>query len=245
MRKNEAEKDILAEAIEQLKKEGLSNPLPQAVADETARRIAESGTGLAPLRPAQSVFRTRASLNFAAAAVVLLVGYLAGRAAAPDMNQIREALTPSIAASLEPALRQKLVAEMRDDYQVALAGTYVRLKEDLTQQYRDDLNRFALQTLAASNATTNALLAELVQSLDTAQAQDQRRIALALAQIEAKRMQDKTQLAAGLQTLAYRTQDEFALTKKVLARFLIDEASQGIELPPRPVPDSPSERNKP
>ena len=104
------------------------------------------------------------------------------------------------------------------------------------------MNRFAIQTLAASNATTNALLADLLQTIDTTQATDQRRIALALAHIEAKRMQDKTQLAAGLQTLAYRTEDEFARTKKVLARFLIDEPPREIELPRHSTPDSPNER---
>ena len=62
--------------------------------------------------------------------------------------------------------------DMRQRYQVALAATYVKVKEELTEQYRDDLNRFAVQTLAASNATTNRLLAELVESIDTMQAQD-------------------------------------------------------------------------
>ena len=79
-------------------------------------RNAESGTSLLPLR-------THIGLKFAAAAAVfLLVGYLAGRLAAPDTGQLREALTPSIAASLEPALRQKLGQEIKDDYQLALAA---------------------------------------------------------------------------------------------------------------------------
>ena len=86
-----------------------------------------------------------------------------------DLDQLREALTPAVAAALEPALRQRLADEMRHDYQVALAGTYVRVKEELTEQYRNDLNRFAIQTLAASNAVTNELLTQLVQNIDTAQ----------------------------------------------------------------------------
>jgi DNA primase len=183
-------------------------------------------------------------LRFAAAAAFLLVGYLAGRAAAPDADQLREALTPAVAASLEPLLREKLAREMRDHYDVALVGTYVRLKEELAQQYRDDLNRFAVQTLAASNATTNALLAELVQSIDTAQTQDRRRIALTLSQMEAKRIEDSRQLAAGLRTLAYRTEDEFSETKKVLARFLSDDAPPDIELPQQPPSKMTNERSE-
>ncbi len=242
MRKKD-EKDILAEAIDQLRKQGQAQPLPQDVLDETARRIGHCGLGIADPRTGLPPIRNRVGLKLAAAAVILVgVGYFAGRLTTPDVEQIRKALTPSVAAALEPALRQKLGQEMKDDYQLALAGTYVRLKEELTQQYRDDLNRFAIQTLAASNATTNALLAELVQTFDTTQAQDKQRIALALAQIEAKRMQDKTQLAAGLQTLAYRTEDEFARTKKVLAQFLIDEPPREVELPRRPTPDRSNER---
>jgi hypothetical protein len=239
------EKDILAEAIEQLNKQGDATPLPQEVMNETARRIAHLSTRGSSIRNPKSEIRNRMGLKFAAAAAVfLLVGYVAGRAAAPDVDQLREALTPAVAASLEPALRQKLAEEMRDHYDVALAGTYVRLKEELAQQYRDDLNRFAVQTLAASNATTNALLAELVQVIDTAQAQDLRRVALALSQIEAKRVQDNTQLAAGLQTLAYRTQDEFSRTKKVLARFLTEETPPEIELPQQPSRKTLNERNE-
>lgn len=246
------EKEILAEAIAQLRQQGLSSPPPKEVVDATLRRLgecgmqsAESETGQSPLRIPYSAFRNHIGLKFAAAAVFLLAGYIAGRAATPNVDQLREALTPSIAASLEPVLRQKLGEEMKDHWQVAMAGTYVRLKDELGQQYRDDLNRFAIQTLAASNATTNALLADLLQTIDTAQTRDRRRIALAISEIDAKRMQDRTQLAAGLVTLASRTEDEFAQTKKVLARFLIEEPSAEIDLPRRLPTDTENERNEP
>jgi hypothetical protein len=62
--------------------------------------------------------------------------------------------------------------------------------------------------------------------------------------MEAKRMQDKTQLATGLITLASRTDDEFSRTKKVLARFMIDERPQEIELPRQLPEESPNERNE-
>jgi len=239
--------DILAEAIERLRRQGLSNPLPKEVVEETARRLADSSTDRPPIRSPESESGnfTRWGFKFAAvAAVFLLVGYLGGRLAAPDVEQLREALTPSVAASLEPVLRQRLGEEMKDHYQVALAGMYVRLKADVMQQHRDDLNRFAMQTLAASNATTNALLAKLVQTIDTAQAEDLRWIALALSQIEAKRAQDKTQLTAGLQTLAYHTEDELSRTKRVLARFLIDEPPQETDLPRRLPTETQNERTK-
>jgi len=227
------EQDLLAEAIAQLKQQGPSEPLPQDVVDETMQRIAESGANRPSSRNLQSAIRSFAGWHsrLAAAAVLLLTGYLAGRVTSPDVEQLQQTLTPAVAASLEPSLRQRLGEEMKDHYQVALAGTYVQLKEELAQQYRDDLNRSAVQTLAASNATTNALLARLVQAIDTTQAQDQRRIALTLSQMEANRMQDRTQLAAGLVTLASRVEDELSQTKKVLAPFLLDDRPGEVELP--------------
>jgi len=239
------EKETLAEAIEQLKKQGLANPLPQEVMDETVRRMADGGWRMADSGTARPPLRTWIGLKFAAAAAVfILAGYVSGRLAAPDVDQLREALMPSIAASLEPTLRQKLGEEMKDQYQLALAAGYLRLRDELTQQYREDLNRFAMQTLAASNATTNALLAKLVETIDTTQAEDLRRIALVLSQIEAKRVQDKTQLAAGLQTLAYHTEGELSRTKKVLARFMIDEPLPQMNPPQRLPADTEDERNE-
>ncbi len=232
--------DILAQALAQLKREGLSENVPQEVLDETVRKIADCGLRIADSSPDPlSIRNPKAAIRnwsrFAAAAAVLLfAGYAFGRLSAPrppDLDQLREALAPSLAASLEPAIRERLVQDLRQQYQLALAGTYVRVKEELTEQYRDDLNRFAVQTLAASNAVTNELLTQLIQSMDTAKAQDLRRIAQALYQIEHNRVQDKTQLASGLQTLAYHTENELTRTRRQVAQFLGDVRLEGLEPP--------------
>ncbi len=232
--------DILAQALAQLKREGLSENVPQEVLDETVRKIADCGLRIADSSPDHLSLRNPKSAvrnwsRFAAAAAVLLfAGYAFGRLSAPrppDLDQLREALAPSLAASLEPAIRERLVEDLRQQYQLALAGTYVRVKEELTEQYRDDLNRFAVQTLAASNAVTNELLTQLIQSMDTAKAQDLRRIAQVLYQIEHNRVQDKTQLASGLQTLAYHTENELTRTRREVAQFLGDVRLEGLDGP--------------
>jgi len=254
----ETNKDLLAEAIEQLRRAGLSQPVPKELLDETIKRLAECRpeSGVAALRDRLHAGNGTSSRRglfgpglrwVAAAAALILAGYAAGRLSAPapmDLEELRAALAPSIAASIEPVLRAELNEDMKQQYQVALASTYVRLKEELTQERRDDLNRFAMQTLAASNATTNALLANLVQAIDTAQAQDRRSVALAISRIEAKRLQDRTQLATGLQTLAFRTEDELSRTKKVLARLLIGEVPPEVESPQELPKDTPNERSK-
>jgi hypothetical protein len=232
--------DILARALAQLKQEDFAGDVPQEVLDETVRRIADSGlqiadsgTGRLSIRNPKSALRNLTRL-VAAAAVFLLAGYTLGRLSAPrppDLEQLREALTPSLVATLEPALRERLVEDMGQRYQLALAGTYVRVKEELTEQYRNDLNRFAVQTLAASNAVTNDLLAQVLQSMDTAQAQDYRRITQALYLMERNRVQDKTQLASGLQTLAYHTENELTRTRREVAQVLGDVRLEGVEGP--------------
>jgi hypothetical protein len=223
--------DILAQALAQLKQQGLSASVPQEVLDETVRRIADSGPCPPSMGNPNSAIRNW-SRWVATAAVLVLAGYALGRLSAPrppDLDQLREALAPSLAATLEPALRERLVEDMGQRYQLALAGTYVRVKEELTEQYRHELNRFAVQTLAASNAVTNELLTQLIQSMDTAKAQDLRRIAQALYQMERNRVQDRTQLASGLQTLAYHTENELTATRRQVARFLGDVRLEGLD----------------
>ncbi len=231
-------KDILAEALAWLKQEGQSQEVPKEVLDQTLEKMADCGLGTAgpstqvlPIRNPKSAIRSLGRLA-AAAAVLLLTGYAVGRLSAPQpmsLEQLHDALAPSLAAALEPAIREKLIEDTRRQYQLALANTYVHLKEELTQQYRDDLNRYAMQTLAASNAATNELLAGLMQTIDTAKAQDLRRIARTLYEIEMNRVQDKEQFASGLQTLAYRTEDELARTRRQIAQLLIDNHPQGFE----------------
>jgi hypothetical protein len=233
-------KDRLSEAVARLKQQGQAQDLPKKVVEETLRSIADcrspiadSGTRASSIHNPQ--FEIRNLLRFAAAAAVfVLVGYTAGKLSTPkpmNPDQLCQALIPSVASAIEPALRQRVAEGLRRDYQLALAGLYVRVKEELTEQYRSDLNRFAIQTLAASNATTNELLTQLVQSLDTAKTQDLRRIAQALSEIENNRVQDKTQLASGLQTLAYRTEDELSRTKNELAQLLVAARPAGLDLP--------------
>jgi hypothetical protein len=240
-------KDRLSEAVARLKQEGLSQGPPKELVEETIQKIADCGLRIADsqtrILPIRNLFRLAA-----AAVVFVLLGYTAGRLATPkppDLDELRDALTPSVAAALEPAIRARLADEMRRDYQIALAGTYVRVKEELTQQYRSDLNRMALQMLAASNAVTNELLTQLVQSIDTAQTQDLRRITRALYEIEMNRVQDKTQLASGLQTLAYRFEDDLSRTKDAIAQLAADTRPAGFDLSPAEPGQSYKERNKP
>jgi len=250
MNRGDDERDILAEALARLKGQGLSLEPPKAVVEQTIRRLAEAGsaTGDPDTSSAKRVFLGRITIAAPlAAAALIAVGFAIGRLsspAEPSLEELREALAPTVAASIEPALRAALLEDVRQRCEVALTASYDKMSEELTQQYREDMNRYAVQTLAASNAVTNRLLAELLENIDAAQAQDLDRVARALEEIELNRMQDKTQLAAGLQTLASRTADELTQTRRQFVQLLANHQLKDPGPQPRPF-QNPTERKQP
>lgn len=162
--------------------------------------------------------------RIAAAAVVLIaVGYIIGRASAPKPPDIQQ-----LYSSLEPAIREKLLDEMKQYWQLSTAATYIKLKDELARQYRQDLNQLATQMLAASAAVTNQSLENLIAAINAAQTQDRRWVTAALQQIESNRLQDKNQLADGLVTLAVYTDDQLLRTKYDIANFLSKPQTSNI-----------------
>lgn len=229
MKENE---DILEKAVKAIKNQQIPPGPPQELTDATIAKLTEHSEQSetvsieSRIRIIERLKSAKGITKVAAAAVLLIAaGYATGRLSAPrppDMEQLQ--------AALEPAIRSKLLEEMDRRWQLALASSYVRLQEELSEQYRQDLSRFAVQTLAASNAVTNQLLAEFVQYINAAQTQDLRRIAAALEQIESNRLQDKTQLTNGLESLAYLTEDELKRTRQAMAQFLVN--TQPDNIPP-------------
>ena len=218
---------ILENAIETLKNEQIPPGPPQELVKSTLAKLTETEEqeDTATSRNRILIFndlKAAKSLTKIAAAAVLLIaaGYAAGRLSAPqapDMEQIR--------AALEPSIRQKLLDDTKQYMQVGLANAYVRIKDELSQQYRQELNRVALQSVAASNAVTNELLTQLVESFNEAQSQERQRIATTLGQIESRRRQDRTDLSNALTTLAVQTEDELMRTKQDMAQFLSNTQS--------------------
>jgi len=164
----------------------------------------------------------------AAAAVIFLiaVGYTAGRISAPkpmDMEQIQIAL--------EPAIREKVLEEVTQYVQLGLAGGYVQIKQELTEQYQQDLREAAVEILTTSGTITNQLLQDLIYSIETAQFQDRQWTVAALEQIELNRLEDKGRFGNSLFTLAaqtVQTEEELNRTQQnvaVIAKILSDTQS--------------------
>jgi flagellar motility protein MotE (MotC chaperone) len=251
-------KDTLGKAINQMKTQPIAPDPPGEVTDATVARLRQAAEQPVPCAPEAvnlpqlpmsrpNIFRP--TLRFAAAAAVFaLAGYIAGRLTAPRPPDVKE-----LCQALEPRLRTALAAEVRDDlldqmdarwsaFGGAFAKSYLQLKDELGRQYRDDLNRFAAQTLAASNVATNQLLAELVQSIDKTQTQDMRRIAQAIYTVETNRLKDRTQLAKGLQDLALLTDEGFQRTKQDVFRLVANTRPDDTTQSPTKTLDSPDMR---
>jgi len=151
----------------------------------------------------------------AAAVLLIMAGYATGRLLSPRPPDIEQ-----LQAALEPAIRNQLLDEMKQYWQLALTSSYAQLKNDLSQQYRSDLNQFAAYTLAASGAATNQRLEELIESINQAQTQDRQWVAAAIGEIELNRLQDNAQLSNALATFAVQTEGELLRTKQDMAQIL-------------------------
>ncbi len=237
-------KDSLAKAIADLKQRGASSGPPQEVVNETLAQLAQArrGAGAQPsatvhVRPTKLLLWSAVRLA-AAAAVLVAAGYAFGRITAPqpDMDQLRAELLPSLAASLEPSIRASVVAETTQEYRQAMLASYMRLRDELTEQYRADLDRFAVQTLAASNTLTNQLLRQLMESFATSQRQDRAWVASALEEIQAKRAEENAAFGNALLSFAAETETELQRTREDIVRYL---ANTRMETP------IPNEANSP
>jgi len=218
----EENENTLEKAVEALKNEQIPPGPPQEVTESTIAKLTKAAGQADTIKLKNRIrivegLRATKSLSKIAAAAVLLIaaGYATGRLSGPrppDMEQIR--------AALEPKIRQNLLDETRQYVQLGLANGYIRIRDELSQQYRQELSRVALQSVAASNAVTNEMLIELIESFNEAQSQDRQRIAAALEQIESNQLHDRNQFGNALATLALQTEDELIRTKQDMAHFL-------------------------
>jgi hypothetical protein len=216
--------DILAKAIEDVKNQQIPPGPPQEVAAATVARLAESTTG--PARATSKlptiirrIRSTRSFFKFAAAAILLLaVGYLIGSLSAPKPLDAQE-----LYAALRPAIQRDLLEPMSRHWLLTLASSNAELKDELHNEFRQDLNRFAVQTLAASGAATNELLREFIASVNTTQARDRRSVAAALSQIELDRMRDQAKLTNSLETFAVLYDDELQRTKQDIVQLIYNQ----------------------
>jgi hypothetical protein len=206
------DENILEKAVRSLKNEQTPPGPPNELVEETIEKlnqVHEQPVNVEFVKPDRIMVLSNL-IKFAAAAVFLIiVGFAAGRltmARPPDIEQIR--------ASLEPAIRNQLLGEMKQYVQANMANSYMQIKDDLTEQYRRDMNQLAANIVTASGTMTNQLLEQLIESVDAAQTQDRQRFIAALEQIELNRRRDNAQLSNALVSFAVQTDDRLTQTQQ-------------------------------
>ena len=223
----EEDKDILERAAEVLKNEKIPPGPPQELVEATMRKLDETTRQSNTIQLESRIrirdrLKTLKNLNKVAAAAVLLIvaGYAAGRLSAPrppDIKQLQEALVP--------AIRQELLDEINQNLQ----SSYVSLTENFDRKYRQDLNRIATQILVASNTVTNERLAELLVSINESQTQERQWFTTLLERMESNRLQDSAVLSNALATVAQRTEEELERTKQDVVQWLSYVQPAGLE----------------
>lgn len=219
------EDEILNKAIKEIKEGQVPIEPPENLADETLEKLNQVSKQLPQEQfDKQAVFSKRLSLinsitRIAALIILLiLVGYAAGRLSSPkppDMKQIQ--------AMLEPAIREKLLNDVTGYIQLGLASGYVQIRQELTEQYRQDLMQVAQEILNTSGDMTNQRLVELIQVIAAAQLQDRQWIAAAIQDIEQNRLQDKNLLGSAIVNVASKMEQNLQQTQQdvaVLAKYL-------------------------
>ena len=224
------DENILEKAVKSLKNQHVPPGPSDELAEATVKKlknISEQPDTIEfnrQLHFANRITLLNSFIKFAAAAVFLIIaGFAAGRLTTtkpPDMEKIR--------ASLEPAIRNRIISDMKQYMQVGLASSYVRLKDELTEQYRQDLNQLAANIVAANGNLTNQLLENLIESIDAAQTQDRQLFAAAIEQIELNRRRDNAQLSNAFVSFAAQTENELTQTKQDMAELLDYTRSDGF-----------------
>ena len=212
------EEKFLKKAVEAIKNEPAESNPPQEIIDATLAKLAESSDEYHPQTQKLLVgpkFTHNLTKIAAAAVLFISVGYAAARFTTPrppDIEQIR--------ATLEPTIRANLLNETKQYLQLGLANCYVQLKDDLHQQYRQDLSQVAAQTLALSNSATNQLLEQLIEAINEAQTQDRQWFTTAIEEVELNRRRDNAQFSNALYSLATQTEDEIQRTQQGLNKLM-------------------------
>lgn len=216
-------KDIVDRAVDALGNEAVAPGPPEEAVDAVIEKLAEAGGESRPRTGRETISSIGFTKIAAAAAILIVASYAVGRLTSPrppDVEQLHRALESSLKVTLEPAIRQELVDEMKKYWQLALAGSYVRLKDELGEQFRGEMNEFAVQILGASGEVTDRRLTELIEAIDAAQTQERRWIATALEQMELNRLQDSSELRNDFVTFAVQTGDELTRTKEDMVQLL-------------------------
>ena len=117
-----------------------------------------------------------------------------------DVEQLRTDVQASVLASLEAGVQERMLAQMDQRLDVALAANNTQLAGEIVEQMRGDLQTFATDLTANTKALVDRRFADAVELIEAGRLTDRRQVAKALDQI-------RTQTGRGLMRLAAMTEE--------------------------------------
>ena len=220
--------NMIEKAVESLKQGEVPAGPSKDLTDTTLKKLNQITESSEQIPLNSKRFRITYRFTRIAAVVILFIaiGYATGRLSAPkalDMEQIQ--------STLEPAIKEKLLDEITQYVQLGVTAGYVQLRDELTEQYQQDLGHAALEILNTSNEITNLRLEELIYAINSAQAQERQWFAAALEELEFNRLEDNNQLGSTFINFAARTEQDLQNTQQniaFLAKYITDAQSDSV-----------------
>ena len=234
-----ADFDRLDKAVEAVK----NTPVPAGPSQDLAdRTLAQLGTAMQDRQEAgrQRCWARWAPLArplwpVAAAAALVLAGFLAGRLTGP------KALGQQDLAVLERSLEGRLRDAVASDVQAAQVQAYRRMMSDVNEVLDRRISLVAGGVLAASNTANNQVIRDLVQIIRANQIQQHNEFTAALEWIEADRIHKQAQLTSSFASFAVATEQNLRQTTDYLAFLAGRQGTDG--LPTETYQPSNQERN--
>jgi hypothetical protein len=214
------EHDPLNKAVDALKDCDVPDGPPKRTVEETLLALQEATEDRGTGRPRARFVYASTWTKWAVAAVVLvLLGFSVGRFSTPKAlnEQQMAALESRLMTRLGPAITQEVGQVLSQDLQAIQTVGYTRLNEALDQRLQESMREYAIQILAASNASASQLMDNLVQAIRVAQVQERQRLASVIKEIEFDRLQKDTQVRKSLANVAVLTENHLQTTQELVS----------------------------
>jgi ribosomal protein S19E (S16A) len=200
------EEKFIEQAVDALKQQQTPAGPSDELIQTTSRKIEQIPNQKFYFRFSNAV---RELVKIAAVFALVAAGYATGRYVSPqppDMQQMR--------STLEPAIRSQLQDELTESLQTGLVNSYLLLRDELSEQYQQDLNEKTEQIFSVFSA--------------------------ALEQVEQNRIKDTDILGNALVNYAMQTDGQLQLTKQgvvQIAKLLSYDQSRNL------IPNEPETNN--
>jgi hypothetical protein len=214
------EHDRLNEAVKALKDCGVPDGPPEQTVERTVAALQGATEDWNTVRQSMRFAYASTWMKWAVAAMVLiLLGFSVGRFTTPQTldEQQMAALESRLMIRLGPAMTQEVGQVLSQDLRSVQAAGYTRLNEALDQHLQESMREYAIQILAASNASANQLMDNLVQAIRVAQVQERQRLASVIKEIEFDRLQKDTQVRKSLANVALLTENHLQTTQELVS----------------------------